>query len=448
MLPNLSAENCGYRGEGNAGLVIYLKKEEKVLRLIKQDVESQTSINQEDQLQRLQNQISMVKNVMKPLLGENLVNCPAIVFLHSEDIKMLNNLFSTKRPDFRKHKHVKEEDSYALVLPDYCTLPPDLKVLPSTGPVITVEIKPKQGYLSKNEFLPTTLPSNSFLKCRFCMTQHYKLKKNMITSKSAYCPTDLFSGCPTRMHHALKMLIETPQNNLRIFKNQELIYSEENRRDPEETLQDFFGKDEISCTDALCKLIVKILLKTFTQTVDERVCLFQKENLQSCTNVYPSCTQDGICHKLPLGCVLYRILCIQMLDQLHIQNLHSHFLKIMESDARPSDHDDCLPIFSIPPHFGKEERMPEETDVQYSLRKVWEFLVALTARDCSIMLVLKNYSDRYSSNHSQNLVENDDGKLYLFSIAIADLDAKPVSKVERHFKDMPFLIQSCLSQSV
>lgn len=48
-----------------------------------------------------------------------------------------------------------------------------------------------------------------------------------------------------------------------------------------------------SCTDALCKLIVKILTKTFTQVVDERVHLFQEENLQSCTNVYPSCSQDG-----------------------------------------------------------------------------------------------------------------------------------------------------------
>ncbi|GIY02205.1 inositol-pentakisphosphate 2-kinase, partial [Caerostris extrusa] len=64
-----------------------------------------------------------------------------LVFIHKDDIKTLNNLFSSLRPKYRVHRIVKEENSYVLMLPDYCTLPPDLKVYPSVGPVISVEIK-------------------------------------------------------------------------------------------------------------------------------------------------------------------------------------------------------------------------------------------------------------------------------------------------------------------
>ncbi|GIY02204.1 inositol-pentakisphosphate 2-kinase, partial [Caerostris extrusa] len=249
-----------------------------------------------------------------------------LVFIHKDDIKTLNNLFSSLRPKYRVHRIVKEENSYVLMLPDYCTLPPDLKVYPSVGPVISVEIKPKQGFLLKEKFLPSNLLSSSMLKCRFCMMQHYKMRTQVISSKSLYCPTDLFSGCPTRMLHALKMLFETPRNNLRIFKDQKLVFSEEKQDDLEDVLYDFFGETEVSYCDLFCNLVIEVLLKTLPGQVNEVVKLFHKENLQKCTNAYPDCSQNDPCHELPIGCVLYRILCLQMLDNLHIKNLHHLYL--------------------------------------------------------------------------------------------------------------------------
>ncbi|GFU28316.1 inositol-pentakisphosphate 2-kinase [Nephila pilipes] len=442
----ITPENCSYRGEGNVGFVICLNKEEKVIRLEKQDVTSEYITCVEEQRQKCENQISVVKNVMKPLLGKNLVHCPTLVFIHKEDIKILNGLFSEQRPKARVHKIVKEENSYVLMLPDYCTLPPDLKMFPSVGPVISVEIKPKQGFLSKEQCLSTSFSLSSAPKCRFCMMQIYKMKRKVINSKSVYCPTDLFSGCPVRMLHALKMLLQSPQNNLRIFKDKELIYSEEKRSDLEEVLYDFFGDTKSSCCNLFCNLVIDVLLKSFPEKINESVRLFQKGSLQNCTNAYPSCSQDNSCHELPIGCVLYRILCLQMLDHLHIKALHSLYLKVKKIKDESSGYIGCYSISEIPPYFGEVCRVKEETDVQYASRKVWEFLVALTAQDCSIMLVLKKFIGSNITVPHQNVIHDKDGNAYLFSIAIADLDPKSLSKVEKRYKEIPLILQSCLNQ--
>ncbi|GIY02206.1 inositol-pentakisphosphate 2-kinase [Caerostris extrusa] len=92
--------------------------------------------------------------------------------------------------------------------------------------------------------------------------------------------------------------------------------------------------------------------------------------------------------------------------------------------------------------------MKTETDNEYASRKVWEFLIALTAQDCSIMLVLKKYIGNSANIPSQNVILGKDGNLYLFSIAVADLDAKALSKVEKRYKETPLILQACLGQPV
>lgn len=44
----------------------------------------------------------------------------------------------------------------------------------------------------------------------------------MINKQSGYCPLDLFSGDEKRMQHSLNSLIDSPQNNFKLFVNQEI----------------------------------------------------------------------------------------------------------------------------------------------------------------------------------------------------------------------------------
>ena len=63
----------------------------------------------------------------------------------------------------------------ALLLPDYCILPSRFKKQFSCeGPVICVEIKPKQGFLPSPESLPQDMLVKSKVS-RFCLKQFHKV---------------------------------------------------------------------------------------------------------------------------------------------------------------------------------------------------------------------------------------------------------------------------------
>ncbi|XP_042906492.1 inositol-pentakisphosphate 2-kinase isoform X2 [Parasteatoda tepidariorum] len=444
MFLKLTTDNCEYRGEGNTGLVICLKKEGKVLRLIKQEGSYENAKNAERLLHQMENEILMIKNVMKPLLGNDLVNCPVIVALQADDVKLLNSIVNLMRPSNRTHKNVKEEKTYGLLLPDYCTLPAELKSY-SSGPVLSIEIKPKPGALLAEKFFDSSHSEQSKLFCHFCRKQIYKMRVDGVSPKSSYCPTDLFSGCPKRMQHALKMLLQTPQNNLRIFKDQKIIYSNEKRCDLEETLCGFFNDSKYSCVDALIKLVIAVLLNPISCKPKEIFEALNECDILTCANAHPECIESGF-HVLPRDCVLQRVLNLQLLDKLDIQTVYSLLNMIRKSNDETSNSIGCYSRSEIPPHLGEKQKAKSESDYQYASRKVWEFIMALVAKDCSIMLVLSNYEGE--DIKSANLVSDDFGNQYMFSMAVLDLDTKPLSRIEKHYKRTPLWIQACSNVSV
>jgi hypothetical protein len=70
---------------------------------------------------------------------------------------------------------------------------------------LCVELKPKCG-------LP---PGGRGAPCRFCATQLVKCARPQRLSR--FCPLELYSGDPPRVEGALRRLVGTPQNNLRVF---------------------------------------------------------------------------------------------------------------------------------------------------------------------------------------------------------------------------------------
>ena len=86
-------------------------------------------------------------------------------------------------------------------------------------PAICVEIKPKCGLLPAGPPLTEAAPG----RCRFCL--RVSMKESASGAHSAYCPLDLYSAEPERVHKALGALLDVPHNNLRAFSPQGRLVS-------------------------------------------------------------------------------------------------------------------------------------------------------------------------------------------------------------------------------
>lgn len=153
--------------------MIWALKEETVLKLLKEDNACNSSLSASEVFKKLESEVKVINNVLKPIIGESFLNSPLLVFVQAEDIKILNEVLRRFRPEYRRHKSVKEKDTYAFMLPDYCCLPPHLKSLPVHGSLISIEIKPKQGFLKEDCLTSCSTPLIHPM-CRFCMMQGYK----------------------------------------------------------------------------------------------------------------------------------------------------------------------------------------------------------------------------------------------------------------------------------
>ncbi|KAL9920131.1 inositol phosphate kinase 1 isoform 2-T5 [Glossina fuscipes fuscipes] len=216
------------------------------------------------------------------------------------------------------HRPVKRLDkgffgSSGLLLPDATQLPVEfdilfsnLQKLESNSDTYAVEIKPKQGWLwdiydinnlsgkKRETAAPTThvqqqcgmqglpkvsLPSRaptswhdnrdddikSFsqdIRCRYCSMQLLKLKQEKIRQLSHYCPINLFSGVPDKMFNALQALFECPQNNLRIYRNGQLIYDDHLSGNC--SIEQVFPSDKLQI---IKHLLVTCLLRDYSQEI-------------------------------------------------------------------------------------------------------------------------------------------------------------------------------------
>ncbi|XP_067137797.1 inositol-pentakisphosphate 2-kinase isoform X2 [Centruroides vittatus] len=380
---------------------------------------------------------------MQPLLGSSFINYPVLIHLPANQVKMINKIVQNLRPAHRCTKNVKEISTYALMLRDCCLLPLQLANYSSKGPVISIEIKPKQGYM-KNA---GNLSGDQILKtgvCSFCMRQHYRLKKMIIERKSGYCPLDLFSGCKMRMQYAIKQLLETPQNYLKIFKNQKLIFCQENKADLLPLMDEFFGKESHEKKlDVFCDLVIQALLSPFNSEEVSNIQSNMSHKQQFCKYSCNYLQQNERKHSdgLPSSCVLGRILQLQKLDSIDIAHIYSMYLKIKGSCSDLLNNSnlhlvDGYPRNEIPVEIGKHERQSSETEISYMARKIWEFLVALSAKDFSVMVVLQQLCENaVPLVPSEHVITGSNNKSYVFSMSVIDLDSKPLNKVEKVYNE-------------
>ncbi|XP_048200072.1 inositol-pentakisphosphate 2-kinase [Perognathus longimembris pacificus] len=440
----------GYHGEGNKSLVVAHAQRCVVLRFLKFPPNRKKT--SEEIFQHLQNIVDFGKNVMKEFLGENCVHCGEVVQLPLEFVKQLCLKIQSERPESRCDKDLDTLSGYAMCLPNLTRL--QTYRFAEHRPILCVEIKPKCGFIP---FSSNVTHEMKHKVCRYCMHQHLKVATGKWKQISKYCPLDLYSGNKQRMHFALKSLLQEAQNNLRIFKNGELIYGCGDARSPVADWRElahhlkpfFFPSNGLAsgphCTRAVIRELVHVITRVLLSGSDKSRVGALRPGLQGPRVCEASPFSRSLCHQgkntpersgLPKGCLLYKTLQVQMLDQLDIEGLYPLYSRVEQYLEEFPEQRKSLQIDG--PYdkafYQKLLDLSAEDDgsVAFALTKVQQYRVAMTAKDCSIMIALSPCLQD-SSSDQRPVVASSRSRL-AFSVSVLDLDLKPYESIPHQYK--------------
>ncbi|XP_010210590.1 PREDICTED: inositol-pentakisphosphate 2-kinase [Tinamus guttatus] len=408
----------------------------------------------EEILHHLQNIVDFGKHVMKQFFGEKYVHHGEIVQLPLDFIRQLCLKIQPERPESRCDKDMDALSGYAMCLPNLTRLQTYRFV--EHRPILCIEIKPKCGFIPFSSHVSQEIKHKV---CRYCMHQHLKVANGKWKRPSKYCPLDLFSGNKQRMHFALKSLLQEAQNNLKIFKNGELIYG---CKDDQDSVSDwnelarhlkpfFFPSNGLvsgpHCTRTIVKELIHVItmallssteacragdMRTVPISQGRSYCeasAFNKELVRNGKNKLES---SG----LPRGCLLYKTLQAQMLDMLDIEGLYPLYNRVEQYLEEFPEERSMLQIEGPYNEAFYEKLLDLSTEddgtVAFALTKVQQYRIAMTAKDCSIMIALSPcLRDECSEQRPVVLTSK---SRFTFSVSVLDLDLKPYESIPHQYK--------------
>ncbi|CAN9511996.1 unnamed protein product [Ophioblennius macclurei] len=439
-----------YHGEGNKSLVVSHVQLSRVLRLLKYPAEDSENPPQtaEQAFRQIQNIVDFSSNVMSNLLGETFIHSGEVVKLPLEFVRQLSIKVQHQRPAWRCDKVMDIYSGCALCLPNLTS--PALHQ-PTHTPPLCIEIKPKCGFLPSPKHVSKDIKTKV---CRFCMHQHYKVANGKWKRRSLYCPLDLFSGNRQRMHFAVRHLIEEPQNNFKIFKGGQCVYSSKEGSDDSPDLNSLlhhlrpyfmYGNNRINSHmtgKAVLSDFIQVLVNALLSggggdgggLTDGRgegrsfceASLFNKERIRHGSQGLPS------------DSVLFRILQTQMLDTLDIEGLFPLYRRVEQHLQDFPKERSRLQIDG--PYneafLEKLQKCSSEDDgsVEYAAAKVHQYRVAMTAKDCSIMVALVPGAEEEDDDEGQRRLRDFRPPAFSCSVSILDLDPKPFDSIPRQLR--------------
>lgn len=347
-----------------------------------------------------------VRHVMIPLLGADHVDAGIRADVSKEFLESVEKNVLCQRPAWRVHAaKVDILCDSALLMSDHSVFPHGIG---KVGPCISVEIKPKCGFLPFSKFIAD---GNAVKKAvsRFRMHQVLKLQQEEISQISDYDPLDLFSGTKDRIQKAIEDLFATPQNNFRVFLNGSLVFgglgggTEGTRFVTGEAFED--------------------VLK----------CLIQADNgLRTSTFI------RLVAATVYKSKVLNQLLQVQKLDNIDIEGaIHAYY----NIASQP-----CM----VCRYLGEENASHlyaslHSIPLDESLKIVRDYLIAATAKDCSLMISFRPRGDGdpgllYSDVYLDSTDQSFDYKAYFI-----DLDMKPLKKM-KYYYELDQKIVSCYNQ--
>jgi len=394
-----------YRGEGNANLVVALTDRRIVLRFPK------SKFADKSQDEKLECIARYVNNVMIPELGENYVQQVNIGVVSYQDLEDIKEAVKYSRPPQRCHKDIFFPK--ALILPDLALPSVEMEAV-TTGTVLSVELKPKQGYRMENNCVHNTL-------CNFCMQQFHKLETNRIPERSQYCPLDLYSGEPDKMSRAIEALVRSPQNNLRVFRNGELMHGEERLTQ--------------QCLDFLTDFFDGEGKKSFGLVLI-RALLSEAQNKSSSSQ---KIRENSVCDKdvslLPKNCILKAVLNLQKKTSI----TDSEALDILNDLLGTVDD-----ITDLQRLITKQNKEIKSSSHGEKMRLLQNYMLAVTAKDLSIILTVREAKQGEEGGGGHHLrVRN---KTFCYSWSIVDLDPKQLTRISKYVSQKQLWLEAFRKQ--
>ncbi|VVA19687.1 PREDICTED: inositol-pentakisphosphate [Prunus dulcis] len=417
-LEKKDAADWVYRGEGAANLVLGYSGSApafigKVMRLQKAPINGSKSMNSPTELtmherllwkdtedivatsnKELACQL-FVKHIMSPLLGSTHVDSGMRVPASKEFLESVEKNIICQRPASRVDAaKVDTQCDSVLLMSDHSIFPRGTQ---EVEPCISVEIKPKCGFLPSSKFIDE---GNAIKRSvtRFRMHQALKLHQGEVSEYSEYNPLDLFSGSKDRIHKAIRDLFSTPQNNFRVFLNGSQIFGGLGG-----------GADS---TDFVTRGKFEDALKCVIQGGDGL------RTMSFLLLVAETVHKSG---------VLDRLLEVQKLDNLDIDGaIHAYYdivsepCRVCRASGKEKISQRYLSLHSI--------------SLDESLKIVKDFLIAATAKDCSLMISFRPRKDGNPGSPYNNLYLDSTKQFFDYKVNFIDLDLKQLKKMEEYYE--------------
>ncbi|XP_043709718.1 inositol-pentakisphosphate 2-kinase-like isoform X2 [Telopea speciosissima] len=344
--------------------------------------------------------------VMRPLLGSEHVDVGMHVLVSRKFLESIENKVRCQRPAWRVDAaKVDTLCDSALLISDHSVFP---RGALKESPCISVEIKPKCGFIPCSRFIAEGNAVKRSIT-RFRMHQVLKLHQGEISQISEYDPLDLFSGSSERIHKAIKALFVTPQNNFRIFRNGSLIFGGLGGGTDN---TNFVGSEALEDSiEGLIQADYGLRTASFLQLVSETI------------------FKSG---------VLDRLLEAQKLDLLDIEGaIHAYYNIVSQPCKVCRDLGDG--------EFSRIYLSLHSISLEESLKIVRDYLMATTAKDCSLMISFRPRENGDPGSPHSNVCLESTNQSFEYKVYFIDLDMKPLEKMVYYY-ELDQKIVSCYTQ--
>uniref|UniRef100_A0A8C7GNT1 Inositol-pentakisphosphate 2-kinase n=1 Tax=Oncorhynchus kisutch TaxID=8019 RepID=A0A8C7GNT1_ONCKI len=420
-LDKMDENDWKYHGEGNKSLVVSNVQHARVLRLLKYSTEDAENSHKttEQAFRHIQNIVDYSQNVMKPLLGEKFIHNGEAVKLPLDFVRQLSLKVQQERPESRCDKVMDTFSGCALCLPNLTQLS-SCCCCREHRPPLCIEIKPKCGFLPSSRHVTKEIKNQV---CRFCMHQHFKLAHGKWKRLSRYC-----------------LITQTAVSLLSVsIQGGECIYS---CKDDADVLQDL---DELAqhlrpyflpsgslmnghqSSKVVLNELIQVIVSALLSSWDPRKTHLSEGRVRCEASLLHRDLLRNTNHCLPKDCVLDKILGTQMLDNLDIEGLNPLFKRVEQHLQDFPKERSSLQIDGPYTHsfLEKIQKCPTEDDgsIEYAVGKVHQYRVAMTAKDCSIMITIATCGEE------DGLEIQPSKPRFTYSVSILDLDPKPYESI-------------------